>query len=165
MRLTTNPYHQSLCLNNSLLDCYYCKHEFSVSNELVLTSTLRTGTIMVAYIGLPKNSDGKLLIPDDEEYYTLDLKRNFDGDEDDEDELAGFDVSNVDPHNLDQIDEPPKSSSMYDDATLVHADPDYRPRSSNQGGFVKERHILDQDTTSSDRVGDPGHWGVDEDTG
>ena len=67
MRLTTNPYHQSLCLNNSLLDCYYCKHEFSVSNELVLTSTLRTGTIMVAYIGLPKNSDGKLLIPDDEE--------------------------------------------------------------------------------------------------
>lgn len=67
MRLTTNPYHQSLCLNDSILNCQYCHHEFSVSNELILTSTLKEGTLMVAYIGLPTNSDGKLLIPNNEE--------------------------------------------------------------------------------------------------
>lgn len=107
----------------------------------------------------------KDIIPENEEYYTLDLKRNFDGDEDDEDELTGFDVANIDPHNLDEIEEPPKSSSIYDDATLVYTHGDYHPKSSNQGGAVRENEILDQNSTSSDRVGNPGHWGVDEDTG
>ncbi len=111
------------------------------------------------------NHGVKDIIPENEEYYTLDLKRNFDGDENEEDELAGFDVSNVDPHNLDEHDEPPKSASVYSDATLVHGAADYQPKSSNQGGVVKENHINDEDTTSNDRVGDPGHWGVDEDTG
>ena len=66
MRLTTSPYHQSLCLNESLLNCQVCSHEFSVSSELILTTTLQSGVIMVAYIGVPMKDD-KLLIPDNEE--------------------------------------------------------------------------------------------------
>lgn len=67
MRLTSSPYHQSLCLDDSLLNCQVCSHEFSVSTNLVLTTTLKTGALMVAYIGLPMDTDGKLLIPDNEE--------------------------------------------------------------------------------------------------
>lgn len=102
------------------------------------------------------------IIPEDEEYYTLDLKRNFDGDG--EDELSGFDVSNVDPHNLDQIDEPPNSSSIYEDATLVQAASNYHSNATNHGGNRYGKDLKDHGVATNDRVGDPGHWGVDEDT-
>ena len=110
------------------------------------------------------NHGVKDIIPENEEYYTLDLKRNFDGDENEEDELAGFDVSNVDPHNLDELDEPPKSASVYSDATLVHGAADYRTKSNSPTGMGKGNHIKGEETVSNDRVGDAGHWGVDEDT-
>lgn len=67
MRLTTNPYHSSICLDTTLLACEICRHEFSVSSSLVLTSTLSEGALMVAYLGLPTDEDGCLLIPDNEE--------------------------------------------------------------------------------------------------
>lgn len=107
----------------------------------------------------------KDIIPEDEEYYTLDLRRGFDDREDEDDGLNGIDVASSDPHNLDDLDEPPKSSSIYNDATLVQSHPDYLPRSSNQGGVVKERNILDQDNSTGYQVGDPGNIGIDEDTG
>lgn len=67
MRLTSNPYHSSICLDNSMSNCNHCDHEFSVSTSLVLTSTLKEGIIMVAYLGLPLDEKGNLLIPDNEE--------------------------------------------------------------------------------------------------
>lgn len=67
MRLTTNPFHTSICLDSSITSCPNCDHEFSISTSLVLTSTLKEGTILVAYLGLPKDSDNNLLIPDSEE--------------------------------------------------------------------------------------------------
>lgn len=66
MRLTSSPYHSSLCLDDSLLNCQVCSHEFSVSTDLILTTTLKQGKVMVSYIGIPMK-DGKLLIPDNEE--------------------------------------------------------------------------------------------------
>lgn len=77
MRLTSNPYHGSICLDESITQCPDCTHSFSVSTDLILTSTLRSGTIMVAYLGYPVDEDGAALIPNDEEvkeailYYLL----------------------------------------------------------------------------------------------
>lgn len=67
MRLTTNPFHLSLCLDNSLLSCEVCEHEFSVSTSLILTSTLSEGLLLVSYLGLPLDEKNNLLIPDNEE--------------------------------------------------------------------------------------------------
>lgn len=66
MRLTSNPYHNSLCLDKSLMYCTDCDHEFSVSPGLVLTTTLSAGVIMVAYLSHPTDEYGDTLIPDDE---------------------------------------------------------------------------------------------------
>jgi len=66
MRLTSNPYHQSICLNNGLMYCTDCDHEFSVSPSLVLTSTLLSGVLKVAYLAYPTDDEGYQLIPDDE---------------------------------------------------------------------------------------------------
>ena len=66
MRLTTNPYHASICLDNSITYCTDCQHEFSVSKDLVLTTTLQTGVIMLSYLAWPKDDDGYALIPDNE---------------------------------------------------------------------------------------------------
>jgi hypothetical protein len=66
MRLTSNPYHNSICLDNSLTYCTDCNNEFSISPSLVLTTTLQAGQIMVAYLGYPTDDEGLILIPDDE---------------------------------------------------------------------------------------------------
>jgi hypothetical protein len=51
MRLTSNPYHANICLNMAIANCTDCAHEFSISPSLVLTTTLTTGIIEVAYLG------------------------------------------------------------------------------------------------------------------
>lgn len=66
MRLTSNPYFGSICLDDSLLACADCLHEFSVDENLILTTTVHTGTIMVAYMGYPTNDKGDALIIDNE---------------------------------------------------------------------------------------------------
>lgn len=66
MRLTSNPFHASICLDKSIAFCTDCYHEFGVSSDLVLTTTLRTGAIMVSYLTWPKDDEGYSLIPDNE---------------------------------------------------------------------------------------------------
>lgn len=66
MRLTSNPYHKSICLDNTLINCSACEHSFSISPSGIITTTLVSGTILVSYKGYPVNSDNKILIPDDE---------------------------------------------------------------------------------------------------
>lgn len=68
MRLTTNPYHLSICLDETLYNCPDCTHTFSISPDLTLTTTLKEGEILVAYKGYPTDSDGYMMIPDDETY-------------------------------------------------------------------------------------------------
>lgn len=66
MRLSTNPYHDSICLDETIASCRDCQHEFSVDPSLVLTSTLCNGIILVSYLAYPTDDEGYALIPDDE---------------------------------------------------------------------------------------------------
>lgn len=66
MRLASNPYHEMICEDKTLMYCTDCDHEFSVSPSLILTSTLLSGTVMISYLGYPVDEDGYQLIPDDE---------------------------------------------------------------------------------------------------
>ncbi len=103
------------------------------------------------------------IIPDDEEYYTLNLKRSFD-DTDNEIDTDIFDVSNVDPHNLDAIVEPPRSSSIYEDGVLVSPSRDGNLRSHFQKEEVYYNNIVDENNHNGYNVGDPGNLGIDEGT-
>lgn len=66
MRLTSNPYHQSICQDKRITMCTDCSHEFSVSKDLVITTTLANGILMVSYLAWTKDEDGYALIPDNE---------------------------------------------------------------------------------------------------
>lgn len=66
MRLTSNPYHSSICLDKKIMYCTDCTHEFSVSTDLVLTTTLADGIIMLSYLSWPKDEEGYATIPDNE---------------------------------------------------------------------------------------------------
>lgn len=66
MRASTSPFMKSICTSEQLLFCTDCNHEFVVDSSLVLTSTLKNGTLLVAYKGYPVDEEGLALIPDDE---------------------------------------------------------------------------------------------------
>jgi len=67
LRTTSNPFHKSVCLAESLTYCTDCKPEFFLDETLSITTTFREGIIMVAYMAYPKDEEGYLLIPDDED--------------------------------------------------------------------------------------------------
>lgn len=65
MRLTSNPYHTSICCPTTITYCTNCLHEYSVNELLIATTTLKEGTVMIAYKAYPTNN-GDFLIPDDD---------------------------------------------------------------------------------------------------
>ncbi len=67
MRLTANPYFGAFCLDTSIMNCNTCVHDFSIDENLIITSSLCSGTIMVAYLAYPTNDAGDALMPDNEE--------------------------------------------------------------------------------------------------
>jgi hypothetical protein len=67
MRTTSNPFHQSVCLAQPLTYCTDCEPEFFIDETLTITTTFKDGVIMVAYLAYPKDEEGYLLIPDDED--------------------------------------------------------------------------------------------------
>lgn len=95
------------------------------------------------------------VIPDNSEYYTLDLDRTPDDDEG----KAPFDISSSD----DGISVT-GSSSFYNGTVTATTDDNDDVPNTDLGGVKKREEITDQNTTSAD-VGNPGHWGIDEDTG
>jgi hypothetical protein len=66
VRLTSNPYHNSICFNTSLSQCDECTHEFSISPSGVITFSMESGTVLISYLGYPEDEEGYALIPDDE---------------------------------------------------------------------------------------------------
>lgn len=78
------------------------------------------------------------IIPENEEYYTLDLQRDFDGLKSDDEETV----------------------EIAGDNPLQDDDDDIAEIVDNQ----KNEDIIDEDNADGAQVGDPGHWGVDEDT-
>lgn len=66
MRLSSQPYHSSVCLDTSITKCTSCEYEYSVSPSGIITTNFLEGTIMIAYLAWAKNEDNEILIPDDE---------------------------------------------------------------------------------------------------
>lgn len=67
MKLSTSIFHDHLCPWKSLTVCNDCTHNYSVSPNLVLTSSLDYGEIKVAYKGYPMNDEGDYLLPDNQD--------------------------------------------------------------------------------------------------
>lgn len=66
MRLSSNVFNKYVSCDDTLAYCTDCAHEFSIDHNLVITTTLKEGTLLVSYKGFPKNDKGELLIPDNE---------------------------------------------------------------------------------------------------
>lgn len=67
MKMTSNPYHESICLNYPITYNTDCNYEYSVDENLIVTTTLPDGYIMVAYLEYPVDEKGIALMPDDED--------------------------------------------------------------------------------------------------
>ena len=66
MRLSSSSLHTALCLDSTIIGCTTCDKEFSISPSMVATTTLESGTVLIAYLRYPKTVEGDALIPDDE---------------------------------------------------------------------------------------------------
>src|SRR5690606_3610138 len=87
------------------------------------------------------------VIPKDGEYYTLDLRR---GDDTDVNDRPDVDVVGNNPLDIDE------------EERLIETDKS--STSSNTGGIVRQKDIVSQNQERGVVAGEPGHWGVDEDT-
>ena len=95
-----------------------------------------------------QNHGVKDIIPENEEYYTINLNRAENSDVNDAPEMQ---IVGNDPLDSDA------------DETIVTVDT--TNTSSNSGGPVKNTDIVDEDNDNGAVAGEPGHWGIDEDTG
>lgn len=98
------------------------------------------------------DTDDNGIIPDREEYYTLDLNRS-----DKNDMSGGLDIAEAHGDDIDVT----KSSSYYDGDVVTGED---ETEDTDLGGSVPRKEIVDQDSTSTE-AGEPGHPGIDDDTG
>ncbi len=88
------------------------------------------------------------IIPPDSEYYTTDLRRGGDTNINDLPEIDIGGNNPLDEGNEDQIIYNPRVST-----------------SSNAGGTIRQKDIINQNSNNGAVPGEPGHWGIDEDTG
>ena len=77
------------------------------------------------------------IIPENGEYYTVDLQRDFDG-------LKTDDNEEVDIIGDNPLEEDDDTADIVD--------------------YEENEDSVDEDNEGGAEVGDPGHWGVDEDT-
>jgi len=66
MRLSSNVFNKYVACDESLAYCTDCAHEFSVDHNLIVTTTLKEGTVLVSYKGYPLDDNNEILIPDNE---------------------------------------------------------------------------------------------------
>lgn len=66
MRLSASPFSSSVCIYGCSADCTKCPHQYSISPSGVVTTTLRSGDILISYLAYPTDEEGFALIPDDE---------------------------------------------------------------------------------------------------
>lgn len=65
LRLSTNSFALALHCGYSLPTCPECQHEYTIDTDMIGTTTLKEGCILISYLCYPKDDDGDLLIPDD----------------------------------------------------------------------------------------------------
>lgn len=85
-----------------------------------------------------KDHGVKDIIPENGEYYTVDLQRDFDG------------LKNDDNTDIDIVGDNPLSDDDDDIAEIIN---------TKEG-----EEAVDEDNEDGVNVGEAGHWGVDEDT-
>lgn len=95
----------------------------------------------------------KVIVPDDDEYYTMDLTRG----KPTQNDLEDIDIAGNDPLS-EEIDADPATL----DGHIIHNK--HNLRNANDGGTTSAADSVTQDTDSGSVPGEPGHWGVDEGT-
>ncbi len=109
----------------------------------------------------------KDIIPNaEEEYYTLDLTRGRSRPS--ENDLSPIDIASSNPYDNLDTEEPELAmphTSMSDDAHVVSQVRTDQPSSSNDGGPVAQKDILDQNSEEGYAPGEAGSGEVDEGTG
>ena len=95
----------------------------------------------------------KGIVPDNDEYYTLDLTRG----KPTQNDFEEVDIVGDDPLS-DDVDADPAAH----DGRIIHNK--NTNRSANAGGPISSDDAVTQDTESGTVPGEPGHWGVDEGT-
>ena len=67
LRRSSSPFMTTFHCDDEFYTCPDCSYEYVINPDLTITSTLRQGDIIVAYKAYPKDGDGGLLMPDDED--------------------------------------------------------------------------------------------------
>ena len=65
LRLSTNSFALALHCGYSVPSCPECQHEYTIDTDMVGTTSMKEGCILISYMCYPKDDSGLLLIPDD----------------------------------------------------------------------------------------------------
>lgn len=66
LRITSNSFHNSICLESCFATCTNCQYEYSISSTGILTTNLKEGTLLLSYLSYPEDEEGVPMIIDDE---------------------------------------------------------------------------------------------------
>lgn len=66
LKITSNAFHSSMCLDSCFATCTNCKYEYSISSNGIITTNIKEGKLLVSYLSYPEDEDGTPMIIDDE---------------------------------------------------------------------------------------------------
>ena len=64
LRLSSTPFALSIHCGHGIPFCQNCEHDYTVSEDMVVTTSLKEGLILVSYMAYPQSEDGEILMPD-----------------------------------------------------------------------------------------------------
>ena len=64
LRLSPSPFALSIHCGYRLPECPTCEHEYTVDEQLICTTSLKEGKVLISYMAYPENEDGDALMPD-----------------------------------------------------------------------------------------------------
>ncbi len=62
--LSSSPFALAMHCGYGLPKCTHCEHTYAVAEDFVVTTSLKEGKVLIAYLAYPQNDDGDALIPD-----------------------------------------------------------------------------------------------------
>lgn len=64
MTLSSTPFALSMHCGARIPQCTNCEHSYAVSEDFIVTTTLKQGKALISYLAYPTDQDGDALIPD-----------------------------------------------------------------------------------------------------
>lgn len=67
LRLNPSPFASALHCGYTIPLCPECEEDYTITEDMILTTSMKEGFILISYLAHPSNSEGDALIPDNQD--------------------------------------------------------------------------------------------------